>query len=99
MAQAMLQEPTAVDRCALELWRWRPHGSGPVASTAEGELLVECILERLASTEGPPLNKLFDWLFFDISPRACLAFLDGPPSSYEPFSCLLRHLLKILCWG
>jgi len=49
--------------------------------------LVECIVERLASSERPPLNQLFDWIFLDVSPHGCLAFLDGP-SSYAPFSCL-----------
>jgi hypothetical protein len=69
-----------VERCALEVWR-RRHDSGLEASTTEGELLVQCILDRLAPTEGP-LATLLDWLFFDASPHACLAFLDGPPSSY-----------------
>jgi hypothetical protein len=86
MEQEMLQKPSAVESCALELWRRRRHGSGPEASTIEGKpLVVECMLERLASTEGLPLNQLFEWLFFDVSPHACLAFLDGPPSLYEPF--------------
>jgi hypothetical protein len=81
MEQAMLQKPTSVESCALELWR--RHGSGPEASTIQ--LLVECIVERLASTEGLPLNQLFEWLYFDVSPHGCLAFLDGTPSSYAPF--------------
>ena len=86
MEQAIeLQKPIAVESCALEVWRRRGHGSGLEALTIEGTPLVECILERLASTEGLPLNQLFEWLFFDVSPHACLAFLDGPPSSYEPF--------------
>ena len=82
----MLQKPTSVESCALELWRRRRRrqGSGPEVSTMEGELLVECIVERLASTEEPPLNQLVEWLYFEVSPHGCLAFLDGP-SSYVPF--------------
>jgi hypothetical protein len=84
MEQMMLQKSTAVESCALELWRRRWQGSGPEASTMEGELLVECIVERLALTEGLPLNQLVKWFYFDVSPHGCLAFLDGP-SLYAPF--------------